>query len=85
MARFIRVKPQQDSDIIYGLTGISKYLSVSQSTLLRWIKLHGLPCGKIPTGQWMTTRSLIDQWVLSRNPYYRDAMKRRDEKHQDGQ
>lgn len=51
--------------IVYGAQRIADLCGVSRVTMYKWIKTRGFPAAKAPSGQYMTTKGLIDAWVLT--------------------
>ncbi len=58
-----------DRCLLYGAAAICAYMGFSQSTLRSWIKHQAFPVAKMPDGRWVTSTQLIDNWIVSRNPY----------------
>ncbi len=54
---------------LIGHEAISRYLGICSSTVWNWRRRHAFPITNLPDGRVMTTKSLIDQWVLSRPAY----------------
>ncbi len=54
-------------DALFGNSEISRYLGICVGTLGNWRKRHAFPAAPMPDGRIMTTKSLIDQWILSRH------------------
>jgi hypothetical protein len=54
--------------LIEGMPKIATAINRSESTVRRWHKRHGFPLAKLPNGNWATSQSLIDNWILSRDP-----------------
>lgn len=50
--------------ILAGLGEIAAYLGVSESTVLRYRKKHGLPVSKMG-GRWCADREELDRWRFS--------------------
>ena len=63
-----------DRGTIKGWRLIALYLGVSASTARRWEKWYGLPVMSMPGGRVMTSKSLIDQWIMTRVRLRREAM-----------
>lgn len=61
--------------LIVGVAAIGRVFGKSRSTIYRWIKDHGLPAAKLPSGHWAITPSLIDSWLLARNRAWHDQRK----------
>ena len=64
-----------ESSVISGWTEIARYLGTAVSTAHRWNKDHGMPVMWTPGGRALTTKSLIDQWVLARSQVRYEALK----------
>lgn len=47
-----------------GLGEIAAYLGVSESTVLRYRKKHGLPVSKLG-GRWRAEREALDRWRMA--------------------
>lgn len=60
---------ERDTSIgaLIGWERISRYLDVCWVTARRWSIHEDLPVCRLPDGRIMTTKSLIDQWVLARS------------------
>ncbi len=52
-------------DKVMTLGEVSRYLKVSDKTVLRMIRDGRIPCAKV-AGQWRFVRKVIDDWLLSR-------------------
>ena len=53
--------------IVYeSLEAIGEVMGRGPHTISAWIQKHGFPAAKTPKGTWITTSSLIDQWILAR-------------------
>ena len=53
-------------DTLIGAIDISGYLGICVRTLTRWRKNHAFPVGALPDGRLVTTKPLIEQWILAR-------------------
>jgi len=53
-------------DTIIGGKAISGYMGICLQTLVRWRKNHAFPVGALPDGRLVTTKPLIEQWILAR-------------------
>jgi hypothetical protein len=58
-----------DRTLLYGLPVICDYLGCNPTTLRSWVRKHSFPAAKLPNGCWMSSTQLIDNWIVSRNPY----------------
>ena len=52
--------------VIHGIASIASIVGKHRNTVSNWIKRHGFPAARGPDGVYMTTHTLIDQWILSR-------------------
>jgi predicted DNA-binding transcriptional regulator AlpA len=53
-----------------GLIGVRKicaYVQISPHTFFRWQREHGFPATRTPGGRWMTSKGLIDTWIIARD------------------
>lgn len=64
----MRITTPQSTDqhLIITWKAISSQLGVCPATARYWRSRDGLPVATLPNGQVATTKSLIDQWILSR-------------------
>ncbi len=51
---------------VVGLDAIGRLFCRSRWTVKRWIDEEGFPAAWLPNGEWCTTTTLIDQWLLNR-------------------
>ncbi len=52
--------------ILVGLDSIGVAFQRSRWTIRRWIDNENFPGAWLPDGTWVTTYTLIDQWLLAR-------------------
>ncbi|WP_447983828.1 hypothetical protein [Nitrospira sp. Nam74] len=50
--------------LLIGTRAICRYGRISTATFYDWMRNHGLPAAKLPDGRWVTSKVLIDDWVL---------------------
>jgi excisionase family DNA binding protein len=50
---------------LHGLAEIAAYLRVSRSTVHRWITDYQMPAVKAPSGRYMVTESMLEQWMMN--------------------
>jgi len=67
-ARYI---PNNSPNILIGWRAISQYMGVCDRALRRYEKREAFPACRLPDGRIMTSKSLIDQWILARTTIYR--------------
>ncbi len=65
-----------DPEFIETVPEIARVVGRSRATIMRWIHEHGFPACKLPSGTWFTSRSLINQWIITRAEAQRHARKR---------
>ena len=51
-------------------------MGVHGATVRRWVDEQGFPACKLPNGEWCTTSTLIDQWILARCKSFRQERDR---------
>lgn len=56
---------------IETLKAIGEYFGRKPNTVYYWIRDHEFPAGKLPGGQWTTTESAIEKWLVSRGRVWR--------------
>lgn len=49
-----------------GLDEIATAVKRHPNTVRNWIYYQGFPACKDPGGEWITTQSLVDHWVMAR-------------------
>ncbi len=57
---------QAPASVIVGLDAIGALFGRTRWTIRRWIEREGFPASRLPDGAWVTTLTLINQWVLNR-------------------
>ena len=65
-----RYASKESPDVLIGWTPISRHCCVCERTVARWAKRHGFPACRLPDGRIMTSKSLIDQWIMARARAY---------------
>jgi PTS system nitrogen regulatory IIA component len=60
-----RVKLKTSFEDILTLEEVSRYLKLSQKTVLRMVHSGKIPCAKVG-GQWRFVRAVIDDWLLAK-------------------
>ena len=56
----------RSDEALIGLKQISRYMGICVGTLCNWRNRHAFPTAPLPDGRVMTTKYLIDQWLLAR-------------------
>lgn len=57
----------RQTELLKGLDEIGHYMRRSPRTLRRWYKTESFPLCHLPDGSVVTTKALIDTWILARN------------------
>lgn len=50
--------------VLVGAKEIARYLRVHRSTAYKWLERGRIPARKDGRTRWVTTRTLIDKWIL---------------------
>ena len=58
--------PPMPSRPVVGLDAIGQLFGRTRWTIRRWIDEEDFPAAWLPNGQWCTTTTLIDRWILDR-------------------
>lgn len=69
--RLSRYASKESPDVLIGWTPIAQHCLVCERTVARWTKRHGFPACRLPDGRIMTSKTLIDQWILARTTTFR--------------
>ena len=56
----------QEADWLIGHKAIARYIGISLRTVSHWREWHKLPVTNLPDGRVATSKSLLDQWLMSR-------------------
>lgn len=56
-------------ELLYGLTEIAAYMGRGKRTVQNWWLHNGFPMSRDPGGFWVTTRTLINDWIRMRHFY----------------
>lgn len=68
--RLSRYASKESPDVLIGWTPIAQHCLVCERTVARWTKRHGFPACRLPDGRIMTSKTLIDEWILARTTTY---------------
>ena len=71
----------QANGMLIGLTAIGAAFGKSRWTIRRWIDQQAFPAARLPSGQWVTSWTLIDRWIIERgkaDPLIKTAIQRDD-------
>ena len=61
------------TNCIVGVRGICHYAVMGSATFYKMYEEHEFPAMRLPDGRWMTSKSLIDEWIKARCIAQRDA------------
>ena len=64
--RYIAETAHESAGALIGWRAISRYCSICVSSLVRYRQSHGFPACKLPDGRYITSKTLIDQWIVAR-------------------
>ena len=56
--------PVANRGFLHGLREIGEYMGLSVSTVRRYVIEYRLPVTRRKDSRWMTTKTLLDQWVV---------------------
>lgn len=57
-------------EYLYGAKEIAACLRRHPSTIGRWLRDGRLPGAPDPSGRWVTSRTLLNMWILARRRHY---------------
>ena len=52
--------------VLIGVRNICAYTQIGPRTFYRWCREHGFPATFTPGGRWITSKPLIDNWIMAR-------------------
>ena len=52
--------------LIFGLEAMGTEFHRCRQTIARWIRVEDFPAARMPNGDYITSHTLIDNWLLSR-------------------
>lgn len=65
--------PAMESGILLGLAEIGAEFNREARTIKRWVETEGFPAAQLPNGEWISTRGLIETWIMARVQQQRKA------------
>ncbi len=64
------VQPQEvepsSGQLIVGLVAIGEMFDRHRETISRWVRTEGFPAAKMPNGEYITSPTLVDEWLRAR-------------------
>ncbi len=64
------VQPQEvepsSEPVIVGLVAIGEIFARHRETISRWVRTEGFPAAQLPDDTYVTTPTLINEWLRSR-------------------
>lgn len=61
------------TNCIVGVRGICRYAVMGPTTFKKMRRDHEFPAMRLPDGRWMTSKSLVDEWIKARCQAQREA------------
>lgn len=55
-----------ESEVLSGVRSICRYLHIGHETFYRWTTQERFPAAFSPDCRWLTSTTLIDEWILAR-------------------
>jgi predicted DNA-binding transcriptional regulator AlpA len=52
--------------VLIGVRSICAYTRIGPNTFYRWCRDHGFPATLTLGGRWITSKQLIDSWIVAR-------------------
>jgi len=71
------------TEILVSCREMGEYCRVNPRTIYNWILKEGFPASKRPDGKWITSRTLIDNWILARQGLGKPQKNGRDNQRKD--
>jgi len=56
----------REPGVLIGVRNICDYAQIGPRTFYRWCREHGFPSALTPGGRWITSKKLIDDWIVTR-------------------
>ena len=61
-----RYQREREPGVLIGTRRICQYCQIGPNTFYRWQRNHTFPATLTPDGRWMTSKSIIDNWIVER-------------------
>lgn len=52
--------------VLIGVRNICHYTQIGPGSFYRWCREYGFPATFTPGGRWITSKQLIDNWIVAR-------------------
>ena len=60
-----RSQREHEPGVLIGVRNICAYTRIGPNTFYRWCQKHGFPATLTPDGRWITSKQLIDNWIVA--------------------
>lgn len=57
---------QHEPGVLIGVRNICAYTQIGPRTFYRWCREYEFPAAFTPSGRWITSKQLIDNWIMAR-------------------
>jgi hypothetical protein len=61
-----RSQREHEPGVLIGVRSICAYTRIGHHTFYQWCQKHGFPGTLTPDGRWITSKQLIDNWIVGR-------------------
>ncbi len=68
--------PIDQRGFLHGIRETAFYCGVSSKTVMTWFEKNGLPLVKDNDGMWMTSKDLLNAWLLTIGAHQRELRAR---------
>ena len=56
----------REPGVLITVRTICHYCQIGRQTFYQWCREHEFPAALTPGGRWMTSKSLVDGWIVAR-------------------
>jgi len=67
---------QHEPGVLIGVRNICDFTQIGPRTFYRWCREYGFPATFTPGGRWITSKQLIDNWIVARWKAQRDSQQK---------
>ncbi|MEO7860426.1 MAG: helix-turn-helix domain-containing protein, partial [Nitrospirales bacterium] len=64
LAAIRQCQRQHEPGVLIGVRNICDYTQIGPRTFYRWCREHEFPATLTPGGRWITSKQLIDNWIV---------------------
>jgi hypothetical protein len=61
-----RSQREHEPGVLIGVRSICAYTRIGPHTFYRWCQKDGFPATRTPDGRWITSKQLINNWIVAR-------------------